>query len=66
MKSCWSRNAYLSDRLPRYADRGMAVVTDGATLAMPAVTTSATASGYVCRWTGQGSAPVPKMIKNSA
>lgn len=56
-----SRNAYLSDRLPRYADRGMAVVTDGATLAMPSVTTSATASGYVCRWTGQGNAPVPKI-----
>lgn len=60
-----SKNAWLSDRLPRYADRGMAISTDdGVTpgsLAKPTITTSPTASGYVCRWTGQGNAPVAKI-----
>ena len=56
-----SKNAFISDRLPRYADRGVAVVNDNSTLPKPTVTTSPTASGYVCRWTGQGNAPVPKI-----
>lgn len=56
-----SRNAWLSDRLPRYADRGIAILTDGQTLAKPVVTTSPTATGYYCRWTGQGNPPVPKI-----
>lgn len=56
-----SKNAWLSDRLPRYADRGMAIVQDGGSLAMPAITTSPTATGYVCRWTGEGNPPVAKI-----
>lgn len=55
------KGAYLSDRLPRYADRGVAVAADGDTLAKPAVTTAPGASGYVCRWTGEGNAPVAKV-----
>lgn len=56
-----SRNALLSDRLPRYADRGVAIAADGGILAKPVVTTAVNATGYVCRWTGQGNAPVPKI-----
>lgn len=62
-----SRNAWVSDRLPRYADRGIATVQDNGVyyappnLAKPVVTTSPTATGYVCRWTGQGNAPVAKI-----
>lgn len=56
-----SRNAWLSDRLPRYADRGITVMSNGESIAKPTVTTSATASGYVCRWTGQGNPPVAKI-----
>lgn len=62
-----STNAWVSDRLPRYADRGVATVQDNGvyygppTLAKPVVTTNPTATGYVCRWTGQGNAPVAKI-----
>jgi prepilin-type N-terminal cleavage/methylation domain-containing protein len=54
------KNSYLSDRLPRYVDRGIILISDGQTLAKPAVTTS-NQTGYVCRWTGEGHAPVPKI-----
>lgn len=56
-----SKNAFLSDRLSRYADRGVTVIQDGQTLDMPQVTTNPNASGYVCRWTGEGTAPVAKI-----
>lgn len=55
-----TRNGYLSDRLPRYADRGVAVVPDGNAIAMPAVTTLPS-PGYYCRWSGEGNPPVPKI-----
>lgn len=60
-----SKNAFISDRLPRYADRGVGLAFDnGVTpgyLAKPVVTTSDGATGYVCRWTGEGSPPIPKI-----
>lgn len=54
------KNAYLSDRLSRYADRGVTVMADSQTLAKPVVTTG-NVSGYYCRWTGEGNAPVAKI-----
>lgn len=53
------KNAYLSDRLPRYADRGMTIMADSQVLPKPAVGTAG--SGYYCRWTGEGNPPVPKI-----
>lgn len=54
------RNSYLSDRLPRYADRGIQIVGDGGTVIMPRLTTLPS-PGYYCRWTGEGPRPVPKI-----
>ena len=57
-------NGWLSDRLSRYSDRGVAMVADGGVIAKPAVVVSANgtgATGYVCRWTGQGLSPVAKI-----
>lgn len=56
-----TNKAYLSDRLPRYADRGIIRASNNQIIAKPVITTSATASGYVCRWTGTGTAPVAKI-----
>jgi prepilin-type N-terminal cleavage/methylation domain-containing protein len=53
-------NAFLSDRLPRYSSRGTLLVNNGMSIAKPTVTT-ANLSGYVCRWSGTGTAPVPKI-----
>jgi prepilin-type N-terminal cleavage/methylation domain-containing protein len=55
-----NKNAFLSDRLPRYADRGIILVNNGGLIPKPVVTVGAS-SGYVCRWTGIGSPPVPKI-----
>lgn len=55
------KSAWLSDRLPRYVDRGVALAPDSSTLDMPLVTTDPTATGYVCRWTGEGTPPVAKI-----
>lgn len=54
-----AKNAYISDRLSRYADRGVTVIADGQSIAKPGVGLSG--SGYFCRWTGEGSPPVPKI-----
>lgn len=54
------RNAYLSDRLPRYADRGIQVVENGGGVFMPIITTQP-GIAYSCRWTGEGNKPVPKI-----
>lgn len=54
------RNGYLADRLSRYADRGIQVVADGGIIQMPALTTLPS-PGYYCRWSGEGTPPVPKV-----
>lgn len=59
------RNSYLSDRLPRYADRGIQVVDNGGGVAMPMITSTPTnpnyGNQYTCRWTGEGRKPVAKI-----
>lgn len=56
-------NANLSDRLSRYADRGVIAVVNGSVVPKPLVRGPGTwLAGYACNWTGVPPAPIPKII----
>lgn len=63
-------NALLSDRLPRYVDKGIRIVQDlgegyepGKIEKPPIINSNAgsPATDYTCRWTGKGNQPIPKI-----